>query len=80
MSDDTVKISGAHLKSVLDVALRLFGDAGRQHIMDDLVARGILFEKNRTYSLEQVQKALSILGEDGAALVIERIRREMARA
>ena len=41
--------------------------------MDDLAAHGIRFEKNATFDLTQVQKALSVLDEDGAALIIERV-------
>ena len=77
---DDAKIEGARLKEVLDSALRLFGDAGRQYIMDDLAAHGIRFERGVFYNLSDVQKALSILGEDGASLVIERVRYEISRS
>lgn len=77
---DDVKIDGERLKPVLDSALWLFGDAGRQYIMDDLAAHGIRFEKDVFYNLSDVQKALSILGEDGASLVIERVRDEISRS
>ena len=29
------------------------------------------------YSLDQVQKVLSVIGDDGASLVIDRVRKEM---
>jgi hypothetical protein len=76
----TTTLDGARLGIVLDKALRMFGDAGRQYIMDDLASHGIKFDKDSRYSLEQVQKALSVIGDDGASLVIDRVRKEMGLA
>ena len=49
--DDSAKIDGARLKPVLEEALPLFCDAGRQYIMDDFAAYVVRFEKDRNYSL-----------------------------
>ena len=61
-------------------ALRFFGDAGTQYIVDDFAAHRIRFEEDSNYILGQVQQALSVLCDDGAALIIETVRREIARA
>jgi hypothetical protein len=74
---DTEVIDGAQLLVALDRALRVFGDAGRRYIMDDLANRGIKFDADSRYTLAQVQSALSVMGEDGATLVMERVRKEI---
>ncbi|AIC15240.1 hypothetical protein [Nitrososphaera viennensis] len=78
--DNSVQISGDRLKALLEKALAVFGDPGKEYIMEDLVRHGIKFDSRSHYTLAQVQDALSILGEDGAALVIGRVRRELERA
>ena len=45
-------LDGARLGTVLDKALRMFVDAGRQYIMDDLASHGIKFDKDSHYSLD----------------------------
>jgi hypothetical protein len=45
--------------------------------MDDLANHGIKFDADSRYTLAQVESALSVMGEDGAALVMERVRKEM---
>lgn len=77
---ETTTLDGARLGVVLDKTLRMFVDAGKQYIMDDLASHGIKFDKDSRYSLEQVRKALSIIGNDGASLVIDRVRKEMGLA
>jgi hypothetical protein len=74
---DTLTLDGARLGVVLGRALRIFGNAGRQYIMDDLASHGIKFDEDSRYSLDQVRKALSMIGDDGASLVIDRVRKEM---
>lgn len=74
---DTKVIDGARLLVALDRALRVFGDTGRRYIMDDLVHHGIKFDADSRYTFAQVQNALSVIGDDGAALVMDRVRKEM---
>ena len=73
---ETTTLNGTRVGMVLDKALRMFGDVGKRYIMDNLVSHGIKFDKDSRYSLEQVQKVLSGIGEE-ASLVIDRVRKEM---
>jgi hypothetical protein len=78
--DDSIQISGDRLKVILERALAVFGNSGKEYIIEDLVRHGVRFDDKSHYTLAQVKKALSVLGEDGAALVISRMRRELGRA
>jgi hypothetical protein len=78
--DDNIQISGDRLKVILEKALAVFGNSGKEYIMEDLVRHGVRFDDKSHYTLAQVKQALSVLGEDGAALVISRMRRELGRA
>jgi hypothetical protein len=78
--DNIQQISGDRLKVILEKALAVFGNSGKEYIIEDLVRHGVRFDDKSHYTLAQVKKALSVLGEDGAALVISRMRRELGRA
>ncbi|AIF84425.1 hypothetical protein NTE_02373 [Candidatus Nitrososphaera evergladensis SR1] len=79
--DDSVQISGDRLKVLLESALAMFGGPGKEYIMEDLARHGITFDSKSHYTLVQIKNALSIiLGEDGAALVTDRMCRELGRA
>jgi len=78
--DDSIQISGDRLKVILERALAVFGNSGKEYIIEDLVRHGVRFDDKSHYTLAQVKQALSVLGEDGAALVISRMRRELGRA
>jgi hypothetical protein len=77
---DDVQISGDRLKVLLERTLAVFGDSGREYMMEDIMRHGIRFDEKSRYTLAQVKEALSVLGEDGAALIISRMRRELGRA
>lgn len=77
---DVKSIPGDKLKVVLDRALKIFGDPGRQYILDDLQNHGIVLDEQNAYTLEQVKSALSIIGGDSATLIIERLRKSLANA
>lgn len=53
----------------------MFGDAGKRYVLDDLASHGIESDKDPRYTLQQVQKALSIIRKAGASLVIDRVRK-----
>lgn len=77
---DVKSIPGDKLKVALDRALKIFGDPGRQYILDDLQNHGVIFDEQHAYTLEQVKSALSIIGGDSATLIIERLRKSLANA
>lgn len=72
-------IPGDKLKAVLDRVLKIFGEPGRQYILDDLQNHGVIFDEQHTYTLEHVRSALSIIGGDSAALIIERLQKSLAK-
>ena len=77
--DESVHIPGDELKVSLDKALQVSGDPGRQYLPDGLQNHGMIFDKEHSYTLDQLRSALSIIGDDGALLVVERLRKELAK-
>jgi hypothetical protein len=78
--EESKSIPGDKLKVALDGVLKIFGEPGRQYILEDLQSHGIVLEEQHAYKLEQVKSALSIIGGDSATLIVERLRKSPANA
>jgi hypothetical protein len=71
-------IGGAALRAALDEIFLVFGGVGRLYALSDLEGQGIRFDDCSMYTLEQLKKALSVMGPEVTDMVTERLRRKMA--
>ncbi len=76
--DNANKISGLKLKQAFESLSKALGRSITDLLVYDLERQGIVLDKDEYYSLEQIRQVFeATFGEDGASLLVEKLRKEL---
>jgi len=77
---DDKLFSGSVLRKALDETLSALGTTWKEKIFEDLEHSGIKFDRKSKYTVSQIRQTLqTLLGEDGAELLMERLKKALEK-
>ena len=75
--DDRI-FSGAALRKALEETLSMLGATWKEKILEDLEHSDMRFDRKSKYTVGQIREKLqSLLGKDGAELLMERLKKAL---
>lgn len=77
-SRNSGRVSGLKLKEAFESLSKVLGRSIVDLLVYDLERQGIALGKEEYYSLEQIRQVFeATFGEDGASLLVEKLRKEL---